>query len=1231
MFKLFLLVTGLLVMTTAATSSSVTAAPPDCNSITRGRYHALVCWLWSIQIHLPGEKITEEVFTVTLESLICTNFEVTSTNSSFIPSSSNGAKRNPSLQIDLMGISATCRGNFTWSGLGSGSGSVVASANSVSDTNGPLHLEIDVASAPLSVHVKNFSSSSYNHNSKKASLPFPTLVTLSSCHSNFIVHDVQFSGSVSAKIIGLFSKVISNKLTVLLNRQFCSLIKNNGEKAVDEAFHAAGEYLGGLILHSSEGNNFSGCSTSTASTSLAVLQRSDNEELHRNIEKRDGNGNVSWDTDMPLLQHILLGINNFIRDHMNEGIILKTLQRYIPSVCDDCGFFFKGFNGMVNTLTKGTGTLDFAVPETIFALNHNHTFEIPLYGNVTISAQTMTVSGVNNLTHFSLLRPSDQNILSSSIASEAGLHFTIFMVLEVTPTSGGAFQGDTLNESFEIQFNMSNVNFTASFMLEFEREVLDKLTVGSFIHGSYTTFDKNRNIMNCVLEALSSITLSDMSGRMGLDKIIIAPAAHAEGTSAETSLEEDIDEVMNNMIQLLLLEYPYTVTESLASLIQIPARALVNAALSKYMGDFKELPLHCVNIEKPPNAVERPFRFDENVYLWIFDNIFGGENMIGTANVFIDCVASLLTQNSSPLSFRFGDINVEFFNLALANFGSIHELDLLLPEVDHYHIKNRFVWGKSCNVTLSFGMNLTHPQLSRIGTMNVKLNLKNLVLNAGTELRYDMNYLPNLQVTDLLAHPQCYAIPVTNFGFYDFNMTVEMFELNIDAILDSGNDGQTRKFSYKTADPTKSAIVANRLMSEVAVQLQQYLERLSIIELNGASSVCTTLANPNRSYDSNHSVGAAAGAWTLLIVIVFVAFNAWMFMKGFKSLALHSDKCENTISLTEPLLGGYGESRDDNHDEIDDVMEVESPRPRKVPFSSSTSLMYHSSIDKTLTFGFPVVLALTIILLLSSNLSIGASVDLQVTNSDGQKLTPLINIYEFSLSSTLGEMLQAQVYMLMLLIWFCSGVWPFIKLVLMLFCWITSARRLPLIKREKVLYLLDSLQKFSLIDTYVLVIMMVAFRYNLEASGIGSLDVYVTPKYGFYSFLLATIISLFSGHVMLFCHRRSTLPVIPVYSGYESLSRHVFDDKHGRGLLKMTKRFRRIVVFLLILAFILIVTGANLHSFSFTYNGVAGVALGDSRVRDYSLVSMGELISQSVQTASIGINWIKTTYFFSPW
>lgn len=95
---------------------------------------------------------------------------------------------------------------------------------------------------------------------------------------------------------------------------------------------------------------------------------------------------------------------------------------------------------------------------------------------------------------------------------------------------------------------------------------------------------------------------------------------------------------------------------------------------------------------------------------------------------------------------------------------------------------------------------------------------------------------------------------------------------------------------------------------------------------------------------------------------------------------------------------------------------------------------------------------------------------------------------------------------------------------------------------------------------------------------------------------------------MLFMHRKTLIPTIPIYSGrHESLSKHIFEDKHGRGLVKLTKRFRRTIVLMMLITFILICVGVNMKSFHFTFDGLAGVALGESRVQEYSLVTIGEI------------------------
>ncbi len=84
--------------------------------------------------------------------------------------------------------------------------------------------------------------------------------------------------------------------------------------------------------------------------------------------------------------------------------------------------------------------------------------------------------------------------------------------------------------------------------------------------------------------------------------------------------------------------------------------------------------------------------------------------------------------------------------------------------------------------------------------------------------------------------------------------------------------------------------------------------------------------------------------------------------------------------------------------------------------------------------------------------------------------------------------------------------------------------------RESVLTWLDGLGKWSLIDFFVMILMLCAFFFELH---IGP-EMLVLPKWGFYDFLLATMISLGLGHIILACHRlvveHNALPLPDMYS-----------------------------------------------------------------------------------------------------
>ncbi|CAK9009825.1 unnamed protein product [Durusdinium trenchii] len=105
--------------------------------------------------------------------------------------------------------------------------------------------------------------------------------------------------------------------------------------------------------------------------------------------------------------------------------------------------------------------------------------------------------------------------------------------------------------------------------------------------------------------------------------------------------------------------------------------------------------------------------------------------------------------------------------------------------------------------------------------------------------------------------------------------------------------------------------------------------------------------------------------------------------------------------------------------------------------------------------------------------------------------------------------------------------------MLMMMCWFTPPSRLSVAKRQGLLNFLDAFGKWSLVDTFVMILFMVAFKFDLSApDGPGILQdifresgdsatfgVQVDAMFGFYTFLIATFMSLVCGHVTTACHR----------------------------------------------------------------------------------------------------------------
>jgi hypothetical protein len=308
------------------------------------------------------------------------------------------------------------------------------------------------------------------------------------------------------------------------------------------------------------------------------------------------------------------------------------------------------------------------------------------------------------------------------------------------------------------------------------------------------------------------------------------------------------------------------------------------------------------------------------------------------------------------------------------------------------------------------------------------------------------------------------------------------------------------------------------------------------------------------------------------------------------------------------------------------------------------SLATNPKLPMGLRAGLPLLVFANAILFISSNAGSGASIYVDL-EAGGQSLFPgLPPAFDFSLVNTIVEMAQGKVWLLVFVIGFFSGVWPYVKLVMMLCCWFIPANKLSIPRRHKLLEFLDAFGKWSLVDTYVLVLFVVAFSINMEwstapsptfsqiceAAGVGNalFKLYVLPTIGFHTFLIATLMSLVNGLAMSSCHRYvHRIGEFGPAEDYESIE-GLGNKRRLCSVLKDNSRFSEVGVTLgLVISMVLAVLGVFLHTFEFVFDGVAGLALGDAKYRAYSLFGLGEeLPAASINPNTFGIHWIQ--FFF---
>jgi hypothetical protein len=135
---------------------------------------------------------------------------------------------------------------------------------------------------------------------------------------------------------------------------------------------------------------------------------------------------------------------------------------------------------------------------------------------------------------------------------------------------------------------------------------------------------------------------------------------------------------------------------------------------------------------------------------------------------------------------------------------------------------------------------------------------------------------------------------------------------------------------------------------------------------------------------------------------------------------------------------------------------------------NTTSLFASSFIPKSIRWGVPILLLVNTGLYLWGHFGLLSVVNLDITFA-GQSFT-IDKFLEFRFLESTKNTYDNGGAEMIVLIWICTGIWPYIKLFLSLAIWMAPPKYLSVKRRRSVLLWIDALARLSIIDIFTLII-----------------------------------------------------------------------------------------------------------------------------------------------------------------
>jgi len=193
---------------------------------------------------------------------------------------------------------------------------------------------------------------------------------------------------------------------------------------------------------------------------------------------------------------------------------------------------------------------------------------------------------------------------------------------------------------------------------------------------------------------------------------------------------------------------------------------------------------------------------------------------------------------------------------------------------------------------------------------------------------------------------------------------------------------------------------------------------------------------------------------------------------------------------------------------------------------NTTSLFDSPFIPKSIRWGVPALLFVNTCLYLGGHFGLMSVMNLDITFA-GQSFT-IEKFLEFRFFESTQKTYENGGAEMIILLWICSGIWPYIKILLSLAIWMAPPKYLSVKRRRTLILWIDALARLSIIDIFTLIIGFAIFLVFIggrdgamnEEGMYYAFKAIIVPKAGCYCIIAAQRMSRVSSQFFLDHHEK---------------------------------------------------------------------------------------------------------------